>query len=213
MSFEIENYKLKHIVSLKDGLLDNYRFEIPIEGNNYSFKVDEVKTEIIELIDYFKYNEVKIAHGPLEKKLKDFTYGKSYNDLNEHEIYEIRFSKFKARIENKEYEFEITGVGPTALKVSLFLRYDIIENEDTSLERKLKQIILDDYGEIINDNKSYQDKLKELDKEYKEQESERERIREEVRKEQEEKERKRKELEEMLNSNKPKNNEKPFKMY
>ena len=138
MSFEIINYKLKHIVSLKEGLINNYRLEIPIEGNNYTFKIDEVKTEILELIAFFNYNEIRLASGSLEKKLKDFTYGKSYNELNEHEIYEIRFSKFKAEIENKEYEFEITGAGPTALKVSLFLRYDHIEKEETSLEKKTK---------------------------------------------------------------------------
>ena len=55
MSFDINDYKLKHIVSLKDGLLENYRFEISIEGSNYTFKIDEVKTEIIELINFIKY--------------------------------------------------------------------------------------------------------------------------------------------------------------
>ena len=81
------------------------------------------------------------------------------------------------------------------------------------MKKKLKQIILDEYTDVVNDDIANQEKLKELDKEYKEKQSERERIREEVRKEQEEKEKKRKELEEMLNSNKPKNNERPFKMY
>ena len=213
MSFEINDYKLKHIVSIEDDLLNDYRIEIPIEGETYTFKIDLVKTEIIELIAFIKYGEVKLAIGPLEKKLKDFTYGKSFSDLNDHEIYEIRFSKFKAKVDEKEYEFEITGVGPTALKVSLFLRYDTIELEETSLERKLKEHILDEYSDLINDNESYQEKLKKLDAEYKQQQGERERIREEVRKEQEEKERKRRELEEMLNANKPKNNERPFKMY
>lgn len=213
MSFEISDYKLKHIVSLKDGLLNNYNFEIPVEGKKYTFKIDDVKTEIIELIDYFKYGEVKLAIGPLEEKLKDYTHGKSYSDLNEHELYEIRFSKFKAEIENKQYEFEITGAGPTALKLSLFIRYDDIENEDTSLERVLKKVILDEYSDLVKNNISYQEKLKELKEEYEERQMKQERIREEVRKEQEEKERKRKELEEMLNANKPKNNERPFKMY
>ena len=213
MSFDINDYKLKHIVSLKDGLLENYRFEISIEGSNYTFKIDEVKTEIIELINFIKYSEVNLEKGSLEKKLKDFTYGKSFSELNEHEIYEIRFSKFKAEVENNEYEFEITGAGPTALKVSLFLRYDNIENENTTLEKNLKQLILNEYTDLVYDNLSYQEQLKELNNEYKKQQNERNRIREEVKKEEEEKERKRKELEEMLNSNKPKNNERPFKMY
>ena len=213
MSFELSEYKLKHIVSLEEGLLENTRLEIPIEGKSYTFKVDQVKTEIIELVDYFKYAEVNLAGGPLEQILKGFTYGKSHNELNEHEIYEIRFSKFKAEIEDKEYEFEITGVGPTALKVSLFLRYDVIEKEETSLEKTLKELILDEYSDLIYDNVSHQEKLKELKKEYEDKQAEQEKIREEVRKEQEEKERKRRELEEMLNANKPKNNERPFKMY
>lgn len=210
MSFDISEYKLKHIISLKDGLIDNYSLKIPIEGSEYKFKVDEVKTEIIELIHFFKYGEVKLAMGSLEKKLKDFTYGKTYSDLNDHEIYEIRFSKFKAEIEGKTYEFEITGVGPTALKVSLFLKYDEIEKEETSLEKTLKEIIIDEYIDLIKDNEVNQRKLKEIKKEYDEQQGEQERIREEVRLEQEEKERKRKELEELLNSNRPKDS-KPFK--
>ena len=52
-----------------------------------------------------------------------------------------------------------------------------------------------------------------MKKDFDEREAEQEKIREEVRLEQEEKERKRRELEEMLNRNKPKNNERPFKMY
>lgn len=213
MSFELGEYKLKHIVSLEEGLLEGTRIEIPIEGKSYSFKIDQVRTEIIELVDYFKYGEVKLAGGPLEQKLKGFTYGKSHNELNEHEIYEIRFSKFKAEIENKEYEFEITGVGPTALKISLFLRYDIIEKEETSIEKALKELILEEYGDLIYDNASNQEKLKELKKEYEEESAKQEKIHEEVLREEKEKERKRKELEEMLNANKPKNNERPFKMY
>ena len=213
MSFEISDYKLKHIVSVEDGLLENTRLELPVEGKTYTFKIDQVKTEIIELVDYFKYAEVKLAGGPLEQILKGFTYGKSHGELNEHEIYEIRFSNFKAEIEGKQYEFEITGVGPTALKVSLFLRYDIIEKEETSLEKDLKELILEEYSDLIYDNVSYQEKLQELKKEYEKKQKKQEKLREEVRKEQEEKERKRKELEEMLNANKPKNNERPFKMY
>lgn len=213
MSFDINEYKLKHIVSLEEELIDQKRVEIPIEGSSYTFKIDDVKTSIIELISFFKYGEIKLAMGPLEQKLKDFTYGKNYNDFNEHEIYEIKFSKFKAEIEGKDFEFDITGVGPTAIKVSLYLRYDIIEKEETSVTTELKELILNEYGDLVSNNESYQEKLKELKKESEEVEAEQERIRDEVRREQEEKERKRKELEEMLNANKPKNNERPFKMY
>lgn len=212
MSFDINDYKLKHIVSLKDGLIENTRIEMRIEGSKYTFKIDNVKSEVIELVDYFKYGEVKLAIGSMEKKLKNFTYGKSYNDLNDHELYEIRYSKFKAEIESKEYDFEITGAGPTALRVSLYLKYNEIEKEETSLEKQLKNLILNEYGDIINDNVSYHEKLKELKEEYEEKQAEQEKIREEVEREKAEKERKWRELEERLNSNKPKN-DKPFKMY
>lgn len=84
MSFDINDYKLKHIVSLKEGLLENTRIEIPIEGSRYSFKIDDVKSEVIELVAYFKYAEVKLAMGSMEKKLKNFTYGKSQRDLTDH---------------------------------------------------------------------------------------------------------------------------------
>lgn len=209
MSFDINEYKLKHVISLKEGLIDGYRVSIDIEGSEYNFKIDEVKTEIVELIQFFKYGEVKSAKGSLEKKLKDFTYGKSYNDFNEHEIYEIRFSKFSEKIDGKTYDFEITGVGPTALKVSLYLRYDEIEKKETTLEKTLKEIILKEYSDLIKDN---QNKLKEMKKEYDEEHQKQAKIREEVRREQAEKERKMRELEERLNSNKPKDN-KPFKIY
>lgn len=102
-------------------------------------------------------------------------------------------------------------MGPTALKVSLYLRYDEIEKEETSLERVLKEIILDEYRDLISNNISYQEKLIELKKEYEEYQAKQEKIREEARREQAEKERKWRELEERLNSNKPK--DKPFKMY
>ena len=115
-------------------------------------------------------------------------------------------------IEGAEYELEITGVGPVALKVSLVLIFSKIEKETNPLEKRIKQMILDKYSSLLKDENNLK-KLNEIKKESDKREAEQEKIREEVRKEQEEKERKRKELEEMLNRNKPKNNDRPFKMY
>lgn len=203
MSFDITDYKLKHIVSLKEGYLNDTYVNLPIEGNEYKFKIDQARSEIIELVIYFKYDEVKSEIGPLEKILKGYTYGKNYRELNDHELYEIRFSKFNAKIDGKSYKFEITGAGPTALKVSLFLTYKIIEKEETSLEKFFKELILKEYSDIINNNPSYREKLKILKEEDEKKQAEIAKLDEEIRREQEEKERKWRELEARLNSNKP----------
>lgn len=213
LTFDINKYKLKHIISVKDGKLNYNSVLISIDGEIYSFRIEEVKSEIIELVSYFKYGEIKLASGPLEKTLKGYTFGKTRGELSDYEVYNIRFSKFKIEHDGKQYELEITGVGPKAVKVSLFLRYDIIENEDTYLEKELKEMILDKYTDIILNNKNYQDKIIEMEEEYNKRKAKQDKIREEVRREQEEKERKRRELEELLNSNKPKNNDRPFKLY
>ena len=200
MSFDIKDYKLKHIISLKDGLLEYTSIPIKVEGVSYPFKIDNVQSEIMELITYFKYYEIKRADGPLEKILKGFTYGKSRSEMNDHEVYEIRFSKFNAKIENKSYEFEITGVGPSALKISLFLKYDEIEKEQTKLETVLKELILDEHTDIVLNNDSYKEKLIQMKKDDEEYQSKMDELDEEIRREQEEKERKWRELEARLNS-------------
>lgn len=202
MSFDISEYKLKHIVSLEDGLIDYKRFEITIEDSRYLYKIDNVESELIELVDYYQYGEIKLAKGPIEKILKGFTYGKGYGELNDHEIYDIRYSIFYAKIEGKTYEFQITGVGPTAIKVSLFLRYNEIDKEKTSLERVLKKMILEKYEYKILNNPNYQKKLKQLKKDDEEYQSKMNDIDEDIRREEEEKERKWRELETRLNLNK-----------
>ena len=119
-------------------------------------------------------------------------------------------SDFKMNVNHEEYELEIRGVGPVALKVSIFIKYHEIDKAEKNIEKTLTEYISEKYPKIINDNTSYQEKLKKLQEESDKYEAEQEKIREEVRLEQEEKERKRKELEEMLNRDKPKF-EKPFK--
>lgn len=204
------DYKLKHIVSLNPDLISNLRINLDVDGQDYRFRTFDVRSEIIELGDFFDYNTIKQAYGPIERKLKDFTYGKSFSDFSDYEVFKIKKSTFKVDIHGKQYELEITGVGPIALKVSLFLSFAKIDNEDDIFKRNLKSIILDRYDNVIEMN---HDKLSQMKKEYNEREAKQEKIREEVKREQAEKERKRRELEEMLNRNKPKNNERPFKMY
>ena len=210
MKFDLSEYKLKHIVRVRTGLLERTPVLIPVGDEMYSFRIEEVKSELIEIIHYFDYMEVKMADGPFEAELNGFTHGKSRYELKDYEVYEIRFSKFKMEVDKKDYEFEITGVGPKALKISLYLKYDEIEKAETLVERQIKDIILENYKPLFEYG-SNQEKLKEIKKESDEQEAEKEKIKDEVRREQEEKERKWRELEARLNSNKPK--EKPYKRY
>ena len=211
MSFDITDYKLKHIVSIDSSLLDGEKLIMEIDDKLYIFKADRITSEFIEFVKYFKYGEIKNNFGPIEKELKNYTYGKSFNDLSEHELYKIRFSKFKVPIFGDAHELEITGAGPTALKVSLYMNFNKIETLDSILERNLKEEIIKIYTPKIENNEKYQEQLRELKEKYDEEINKREKIREEVRKEEEEKERKRRELEELLNSNKPKTNDKPFR--
>ena len=205
-------YKLKDIVSLDPDLISNLRTPLKVDGENYEFRTFDVHSSFIEIGDFFDYSQIKRAYGPIEEKLKDFTFGKSFNDFSDYEVYKIKKSTFKVDIEGDEYDLEITGVGPVALKVSLFLIYSKFEKGINPLEKRLTQAILDKYNPLLKDENNLK-KLKEIKEESDKREAELEKIREEVKKEQEEKERKRKELEEMLNRNKPKNNDRPFKMY
>ena len=205
-------YKLKDIISLDPDLISNLRIPLNVDGSDYEFRTFDVRSSIIELGDFFDYLQIKRAYGSVEEKLKNFTYGKSFSDFSDFEVYNIKKSTFKVDIEGAEYELEITGVGPVALKVSLVLIFSKIEKETNPLEKRIKQMILDKYSSLLKDENNLK-KLNEIKKESDKREAEQEKIREEVRKEQEEKERKRKELEEMLNRNKPKNNDRPFKMY
>ncbi|WP_405286984.1 hypothetical protein [Methanobrevibacter sp.] len=202
MSFDISDYKLKHIIKVKDDLLNRRRVLIPIGENIYEFRIEEIKSEFIEIIKYFEYLEVTLSYGPLEAELNGFTNGKTRNQLTDNEVYAIRFSKFKMEVGKKDYEFEISGVGPRALKVSLYVKYRDIEEAENLIESQLKDIILDEYTPLFKD-KRYQEKLIEIKKESDQQEAEQARIKDEVRREQEEKERKWRELEARLNSNKP----------
>ena len=202
MSFDISDYKLKHIIKVKDDLLNRRRVLIPIGENIYEFRIEEIKSEFIEIIKYFEYLEVTLSYGPLEAELNGFTHGKTRNQLTDNEVYAIRFSKFKMEVGKKDYEFEISGVGPRALKVSLYIKYSDIEEAENLIESQLKDIILDEYTPLFKD-KRYQEKLIEIKKESDQQEAEQARIKDEVRREQEEKERKWRELEARLNSNKP----------
>lgn len=205
-------YKLKDLISLNPDLISNLRTTLKVDGSDYEFRTFDVHSSFIELGDFFDYTQIKRAYGPIEQKLKDFTYGKSFSDFSDNEVYKIKKSTFKVDIEGDEYDLEITGVGPIALKVSLFLIYSKFEKGINPFEKRLKQIILDKYNPLLKDENNLK-KLNEIKKESEKREAELEKIREEVKKEQEEKERKRKELEEMLNQNKPKNNNRPFKMY
>ena len=202
MSFDISDYKLKHIIKVKDDLLNRRRVLIPIGESTYTFRIEEIKSEFIEIIDFFEYLEVELAVGPLEAELNGFTNGKTRNQLTDNEVYAIRFSKFKMEVDKKDYEFEITGVGPRALKVSLYVKYSDIEEPENLIEIQLKDIILEEYTSLLKD-KRYQEKLIEIKNESDKQEAEQARIKDEVRREQEEKERKWRELEARLNSNKP----------
>ena len=210
MSFDITDYKLKQIIQVKEGLLNRKPILIPIGESIYPFRIEEVKSQLIEIIDFFEYLDVKLAGGPLEAELKGFTYGKTRNELSDNEVFKIRFSKFIMEIDEKDYEFEISGVGPKALKVSLYLKYDDIDKAENYIESQLKEIILDKYAPLFKD-KYYQEKLIEIKNESDKQEAEQAKLKDEVRREQEEKERKWRELEERLNSNKPSN--RPFKPY
>ena len=210
MSFDITDYKLKQIIQVKEGLLNRKPILIPIGESIYPFRIEEVKSQLIEIIDFFEYLDVKLAGGPLEAELKGFTYGKTRNELSDNEVFKIRFSKFIMEIDEKDYEFEISGVGPKALKVSLYLKYDDIDKAENYIESQLKEIILDQYTPLFKD-RYYQEKLIEIKNESDKQEAEQAKLKDEVRREQEEKERKWRELEERLNSNKPSN--RPFKPY
>ena len=209
MTFDISQYKLKHIVSIQPHLMESISILLNIDENLYNFKVDDVGKELVEFVAYFKHNDIKYATRPIEKEINKITHGKSKNQMSkQHQFYAYN-SKFKLPIEGKDYEFEITGIGPSAVKLSLYLKFNNIEKSNVSFEKSLKQKIEEKYGLIIENNESYQAKLNELKKEYNAQQAKQAAIEEEVRKEQEEKERKRRELEELLNKNKPKPFDRP----
>ena len=54
MTFDLSEYKLKHIIRVKEGLLNRKTILIPIGEEIYSFRIEEVKSELIEIIAYFE---------------------------------------------------------------------------------------------------------------------------------------------------------------
>ena len=213
MEFNINEYKLKHMVSINPNLIKNIDLDINIEGMKYTFNSNDVNNIYIEFVHYFQYNDIKLALGPVEKKLKEFTKGKSFDDFSKYELYEIRFSKFNVKINGKNYPLEIRGAGPVALKISLFMKFSDIDSIDNPLEKKLKTMLRRIYTKLIENNETYKEKLLILKIESDKEEEKQAKIKEEVRREEEEKRRKMEELEKILNSNKPKNNENPFKRF
>ena len=211
MAFNINEYPLKDIVSLNPDFIKEMELEANIEGTEYLFKLDYVMPTAAEFVYYARYTEINSLLGPIEKKLKDYTYGKQFNDFNDYELYELRNNtKFTAEIDGNSYKFEVSGAGPVALKVSLVILFKNIETSNNPLENDLKTRIINTYIKLIENNKNYQEKLENMKEENEKYAREQQKIDEEIRKEEEEKERKRKELEKILNSNKPKNNN-PFK--
>lgn len=211
MAFDINQYKLKHIVSLRSYLIEDMYLTFNVDGTDYDFKIVEAGKELIELAYFSKYDEIKRAFGPIEKEIKNITYGKTASQMKYYEKNRVYNSTFRLPIDGKQFEFEITGVGPVAIKLSLFLRYDHLENGTTDAEISLRNRILNRYVDSIENSESYQKQLDELKKEYDEQQAKQKQAEEEAKREEEEKIRKRKELEEFLNRNKPKNDDKPFR--
>ena len=123
MAFNINNYHIKHLVSLNPDFINETRIDLDIEGRYYDFKCEEVRTSVMEFVHYCRYSEIKSKIGPLEEKLNEFTHGKSFNQLNDYQRFDIKKSKFKVDIFDNTYELEITGVGPVALKISLFITF------------------------------------------------------------------------------------------
>lgn len=208
MTFDISQYKLKHIVSIRPYLIKDMLIAFDIKGTTYNFKVKESGSELVEFEQFFKHRDIRSLAGPIENEINNITHGKSKNQMSKKHQHYVYNSKFKLPIEGNDYEFEITGIGPAAVKLGLFLKFNNIETSDVSFEKKFKQEILDIYSKIIEDNENYQAKLNQLKKEYDAQQAKQAAIEEQVRKEEEEKARKRRELEEFLSRNKP---EKPFK--
>lgn len=202
MTFDISQYKIKHIVSIRPSLMEYMTIHLNIDENLYKFKVEEVGGQLIEFVDYFKHNDIRYATRPIENEINKITHGKSKNQMTRQHQFHAYNSTFKIPIEGKDFEFEITGIGPSAVKLSLYLKYEDIEKSEVTFERSLKEKIEEKYTDIIENNPTYQAKLNELKKEYDAQQAKQAAIEEEVRKEQEEIARKRRELEEFLNSHK-----------
>ena len=187
-------YKIKHIVALNPNLLKGRKIYLDIEDSIYSFKIDDVKTSIIEFTAYFPHEDIRNEMGPIEKKLLGITYGKSKSQMETWQ-YVKSFTEFKMFIGNDPFKFEVKGVGEVSVKVNLYVTFKQIDEAKSNLCKELKSTILDLYESEINRNKNKLDELKRKDEK---EEAEREKIREEQRKREEKLKERFKDIEHLL---------------
>ena len=74
-------YKIKHIIAQNPNKLKGNRVIFSVEGTVYSFKIDEIRTTIMELTEYFPHEDIRNRIGPIEEELMGITYGKSKSQM------------------------------------------------------------------------------------------------------------------------------------
>ncbi|MBE6496660.1 MAG: DUF4337 domain-containing protein [Methanobrevibacter thaueri] len=157
-------YKVKHIIAQNPNKLKGNRVIFSVEGTVYSFKIDEIRTTIMELTEYFPHEDIRNRIGPIEEELMGITYGKSKSQMEAWQ-YAKSFTDFKVNVDGNPFKFEVKGVGPSAVKLNLYITFKEIDEAKSNLCKELKSKILESYEDEISRNKSKLDELKRKDDE------------------------------------------------
>lgn len=175
--------EIKNLALLNKRNLRNKFFKVPSNGEEYKFKISGIGASFIKIEKFFYYKDItkkvldgnthcleysigKIISDPFKKNKSVL---KSEDQLRESALANkltLKRQYIDAFIGENEYEFKISGIGKSSVKVELYIGYDEIADElsvgnDVTLEFILYEIML---GNEVNYSKFNQRDRKRLTK-------------------------------------------------
>lgn len=195
-------FKFRRIVFWDKSRMDRHHFSVVSDdGALYDCIIEDVGHNAVDIVLFFKYREIINSNASIERQLheaisKRITNPRVLKDTADDRKYDLYGHKVSLEVDNHNYNFEINGIGPQAVKISTQITYDEITTSDGELESSLREIIENKYASKFKDTAF----LKMVDAEWAEKEAHKNKIMDEVRKEEEIKRKKQEELERLLKS-------------
>lgn len=196
---EYEAFKMRSIIFTDKSRLKRYFTFFDDAGSSYRFLIDWVGHNALEIVGFFKYEEIADEKNAVARQLKyiispSATYASTLRQEAE-SLNQFHFG-VKINICGDTYLFKTDGFGPSAVKISYQPTYDDILSSKSSLERILGEIIHNTYSNQENDTKL----LGEIDEKWMSEMAKKRALRAETLKKEEIRRKKQEELEEFLRS-------------
>ena len=197
---EYEGFKLKGVIFDKKYLLERECFSFKTEfGSKYEFIIHDIGYNALTIAGFFKYPDIIHSAGKIENQLHELIEDRATNPVSLANVadkrkYYLYGEKIYVNVDNGEYTFEITGIGPYAIKISMDITYDEIATSNKPLEVILKDFIENIYASKFNDREL----TRKIDKQWQNELEEKRKVEEEIAQDKAWKRQKQKELEEFL---------------